>query len=185
MLDSCLWYSILNRTKTCLYCVCRGWCQLAVLSPRKLTLGGSVSPQLALPDHASFDLCSIVGHLLVCAVAEKSSSQPLWGTKDGFLYLSHIDVTLTQTGHQCMCVQEGSGMVEALREITAHFMAAFSQRDVTMHTQTHTDALGLSISSGPRASLELVSILHISVKGLAVIARSLWSKLVLIQIQLI
>ncbi len=136
MLDSCLWYSILNRTKTCLYCVCRGWCQLAVLSLCKLTLGGSVSPQLALPDHASFDLCSIVGHLLVCAVDEKSSSQPLWGTKDGFLYLSHIDVTLTQTGHQCMCVQGGSGMVEALREITAHFMAAFSQRDVTMHTQT-------------------------------------------------
>lgn len=182
MLDSCLWDSILNRTKTCLYCVSRGWCQLAVLSPRKLTLGGSVSPLLALPDHASFDLCSIVGHLLVCVVAEKSLSK---GPKMDFFttvtFMSHWHTPSSHTNRPPVYVcARGSEMVEALREITSHFMAAFSQRDVTMHTQT---LWVCPFPPGPEPHCNSYPFFTFSWKGLAVIVRSLWSKLVLIQIQ--
>lgn len=113
MLDSCsLWDStprVLNSTKTCLYCVYRGWCQLAVLSPYKLTLGGSVFLLLALPDHVSFDLCSSVEHLFVCAMAEYSPFCSLSeGPKMSFFTTVgyHIDThwAHTQTGHQCICM---------------------------------------------------------------------------------
>ncbi len=163
MLDSCLWASLLNRTKTCLYCVSRGWCQLAVLSPRKMTLGGSVSPLLALPDHASFDLCSIVGHLLVCAVAEKSLSK---GPKMDFFttvtFMSHWHTPSSHTNQPPVYVCAGgiwNGWGPEGNNSTFHG-SIFSKRC----NNAHTDTLGLSVSSGPRASLELVSILHIFVK---------------------
>lgn len=78
--------------------------------------------------------------------------------------LPQYDVTLnhcarSQTGHQCICVcAGGSEMITALREITAHFMAAFFSKRCN---NAHSDTSGLSVSSRPGSALEFVSILHI------------------------
>lgn len=64
----------------------------------------------------------------------------------------------------------GSEMVAALREITAHFMAAFFSKKCN---NAHSDTLVLSVSSRPGATLKLVTVLHIFVKELTVVACSL------------
>jgi len=71
----------------------------------------------------------------------------------------HIDALSSRTNWTpvYMCMREGE-MIAALREITAHFMAAFFSKRCN---NAHSDTLGPSVSSRPGATLELGSIFHI------------------------